>query len=332
VAPVMRARKEKVKRLLFGMGIFFLCYGPLSPSGAVVDRIVAVVNQEVITFSEIEKWSHRFQEEIQTEDRLERRERIQEVLRKVLDKVIEEKLIEQEARKSGIKVTSKEVEAAVEDVKQKNKINQEELEKALVAEGLTLETFKKELERGILRTKFIQSTVKVEQKVGDKELIEFFQENVDQYRVNESYRPAHILFLIPQEATPEQILGIRKKGQKVLERIREGADFAEMALEYSEDTSSRNGGGDLGYFKKGELLPALEKEATKLHIGEVSGLIRTELGFHILKLLDRTGGEPPPFEEIKEKVQADYYEREMEKAFQQFLSKLKEKSVIEIKL
>jgi parvulin-like peptidyl-prolyl isomerase len=131
---------------------------------------------------------------------------------------------------------------------------------------------------------------------------------------------------------PEQVRGIRRKSQKVLERIKEGADFAKMAMEYSEDTSTRKEGGDLGYFKKGELLPALEREASKLQIGEVSGLIRTELGFHILKLLDRKGGEAPPFEEIKEKVEADYYEKEIEKALQQFLSKLKEKSIIEIKL
>jgi len=321
-----------MKKLLFGTGIFFLCYGPVSPGGAVVDRIVAVVNQEVITFSEIEKWSRPFHEEIQAEDRLERRERIQEVFRKVLDRIIEEKLIEQEARKSGIKVTSKEIDAAVEEVKQKNKISQEELEKALAADGLTLEAFKKDLEKRILRTKFVHSAVKVEQRAGEKELIEFFQNNVNQYRVNESYRPAHILFLILQETTPEQIRGIRKKSQKVLERIKEGADFAKMAIEYSEDTSSRKEGGDLGHFKKGELLPDLEKEAMLLQVGEVSDLIRTEVGFHILKLLDRKGGEPPPFEEIKEKVQADYYEKELEKAYQQFLGKLKEKSVIEIKL
>jgi parvulin-like peptidyl-prolyl isomerase len=263
---------------------------------------------------------------------LERRERIQEVFRKVLDRIIEEKLIEQEARKSGIKVTSKEIEGAVEDVKQKNKISQEGLEKALAADGLTLEAFKKDLERRILRGKLVNSAVKVEQKAGEKELMEFFQNNVNQYRVNESYRPAHILFLIPQDATPEQIRGIRKKSQKVLGRIKEGADFAKMAMEYSEDTSSGKEGGDLGHFKKGELLPALEKEAMRLQVGEVSGLIRTELGFHILKLLDRKGREPPPFEEIKEKVEADYYEKEMEKALQQFLSKLKEKSIIEIKL
>ena len=331
----MRRKKGKMKKLLFGTGIFFLCYGPVSPGGAVVDRIVAVVNQEIITFSEIEKWSRPFQKEIQAEDRLERRERIQEVFRKVLDRIIEEKLIEQEAKKSGIKVTSKEIEVAVEEVKQKNKIGQEALEQALSAEGLTLEAFKKDLEKRILRTKFVHSavTVMVEQKAGEKELIEFFQKNVNQYRVNnESYRPAHILFLNPQQATPEQIRGIRKKSQKVLEKIQEGADFAKMAVEYSEDTASRKEGGDLGEFKKGELLPALEKEAMGLQVGEVSGLLRTEVGFHILKLLDRKGGEPPPFEEIKEKVRADYYEKELEKAYLQFLNKLKEKSVIEIKL
>lgn len=328
----MRGKKGKLKRLFFGMGIFFLCYGPASPSGAVVDRIVAVVNQEIITFSEMEKWSRPLQAGIHTEDRLERRERLQEVFRKVLDRIIEEKLIDQEARKSGIKVTSKEIEAAVDEVKQKNRINQEGLEKALALEGLTLEAFKKDLERRILRAKFVHSAVKVEQKAGEKELIEFYQKNVDQYRVGESYRPAHILFLIPQESTPEQIRGIRNKSQKVLERINEGADFAKMAMEYSEDPLSGKAGGDLGYFRKGELLPALEKEAMRLQVGEVSGLIRTELGFHILKVLDRKRGGPPPFEEIKERVQADYYEKEMEKASQQFINKLKEKSVIEIKL
>lgn len=328
----MRRKKGRMKRLLLGTGVFFLCYGPVSPGGTVVDRIVAVVNQEVITYSEIEKRSRAAPQEIQAEDRLEKQKRTQEVFRKVLDRIIEEKLIEQEAKKSGIKVTPKEIEGAIDEVKQRNKINQEQLEEALAVEGLTLETFKKDLEKKILRNKFVHSIVKVEQKPGEKELTEFFLKNANQYRVKESYRPAHILFLVPQEATPEQIRGIRKKSQRVLEKIKEGADFAEMAMEYSEDASTRKEGGDLGYFNKGELLPALERQAMKLQVGEVSDLVRTEFGFHILKLLDRKGGEPPPFEEIKERVQADYYENEFEKAYQQFLSKLKEKSVIEIKL
>jgi parvulin-like peptidyl-prolyl isomerase len=294
--------------------------------------VVAVVNQEIITFSEVEKLSRSLQVEIQTEDRLERRERVLEIFRKVLERLIEEKLIDQEAKKSGIKVTSKEVEGAIEEVKRRHAVDQENFEKLLAAEGVTLEVFKKEIEKQILRTKVINWAVKVEPTTGEKELRDFYQEHIDRYRVNESYRISHILFLFPKGASLEQGREIRKRAQKVLERIKAGEDFGEMALRYSEDPSSRRDRGDIGYFKRGELLPALEREALRLQVGEVSGVIRTEFGFDIIKLLDRKGDEPPPFEEVKEKVQMDYYGREMEKAYLQFLSKLKEKSIIEIKL
>jgi peptidyl-prolyl cis-trans isomerase SurA len=328
----MRGRKVRTTRLLFALGLFFLIYGWVSPSEAVVDRIVAVVNQEIITLSEVEKLSRPLQEEVQTEDRLERRVRIQGVFRKVLERLIEEKLIDQEAKKSGIKVSSKEVDGAIEEIKRRNGFDQGDFEKLLATEGLTLEILKKQIEKNLLRSKLISWAVKAELKAGEKELRDFYQKNIDRYRVNESFRLSQILFLVPKEATPDQMREVRKRSQKVLEKIRGGEDFGEMALLYSEDPGSRKDRGDIGYFKRGELLPVLEREGLRLQVGEVSGVVRTEFGFHIVKLLDRKGGEPPPFEEIKEKVQTDYYEREMEKAFQQFLSKLKERSVIEIRL
>ncbi len=310
---------------------FFLFLSPISLSQAVVDRVVAVVNQEIITLSEVEKWIDPLKEEIVTKDRLERRERIEELRRQVLDKLIDEKLIDQEAKKSGIKISNKEIDATVDEVKRRNAVTQEELERALAAEGLTLEAYKKQIEKTLLRQKLITMSIKVETKAGEKELRDFYQKNVDRYRTNETYRPAHILLIVPKGATPEEIREIRKKGEKVLERIKKGEDFGEMALLYSQDASAKNR-GDLGYFKKGELLPAFERAARRLKVGEVSGLVRTDFGFHIIKLLDRKGLEPLPFEEVKEKVKADYYEGEMEKAFKQYISTLKEKAVIEIKL
>ncbi len=320
--------------ILFRLGFFLLLYGlygPISSSEAVVDRIVAVVNQEIITLSEVEKWIGPLQGEVQAEDRLKRREQVHEVCRKVLDKLIEEKLVDQEVKRAGVKVTSKEVEGALEEIKRRNIATQEDLEMALAKEGLTPEAFKKQIEKRLQRMKLVNWAVKVESKAGEKELKDFYQKNIDRYRINESYRPSHILFIIPKEATPEEIREIRKKCQKVLEKIKGGEDFGEMALLFSEDPSSKDR-GDLGYFKKGELLPALEKEALRLQVGGMSGIIQTDFGFHLIKLLDRKGGGPPPFEEIKEKVEVDYYENEREKSFQQFLNTLKEKSVIEIKL
>ncbi len=320
-----------MKRFPVLFGVFLFLYGPISLSEAVVDRVVAVVNQEIITLSEVEKWINLLKQEVVAEDRLERRERIERLRRQVLDRLIEEKLIDQEVKKSGIKISSKEVEATLEEVRRRNAVTQEDLEKALAVEGLTLETYKKQIEKGLQRQKLINWSVKVEAKPGEKELRDFYQKNVGRYRMNETYRPGHILFVVPKEATPEEIREIRKKGREVSEKIKKGADFGEMALLYSQDASAKNH-GDLGYFKKGELFPVFEREALRLKVGEVSGLVRTEFGFHIIKLLDRKGVEPIPFEEAKERVKADYYDGEFEKAFKQFLSTLKEKAVIEIKL
>ena len=327
----MKGRKEKMKRIFLGIGLFLLLYGPVSSSEAVVDRIVAVVNQEIITLSEVEKRTGPLLDEIQAEGRLERREKVREVCRGVLERLIEEKLIDQEVKRAGIKVTSKEVENALEEIKRQNAASQDDLENALRRDGLTLETFKKEIEKKIQRMRLINWAVKTGSKVGERELRDFYQKNIDRYRRNESYRPSHILFIVPKEATAEEIREIRKKCQKVLEKIKGGEDFGEMAALYSQDGSAKDR-GDLGYFKKGELLPALEREALLLRIGEVSGIIRTDFGFHLIKLLDRKGGDPPPFEEMKERLEGDYLEKEKEKAIQQFLSTLKEKSVIEIKL
>jgi peptidyl-prolyl cis-trans isomerase SurA len=320
-----------MKRLPVLFGFFLFLYGPISLGEAVVDRVVAVVNQEIITLSEVEKWVDPLKQEVVAEDRLERRGRIEELRRQVLNKLIEDKLIDQEAKKSGIKISSKEIEATLDEVKRRNAVTQQDLERALAVEGLTLETYKKQIEKSLLRQKLINWSVKVEVKGGEKEFRDFYQKNVGRYRTNETYRPGHILLVIPKGAAPEEIREIRKKGEKVLEKIKAGEDFGEMALIYSQDASSKNR-GDLGSFKKGELYPAFERAALRLDVGEVSGLIRTEFGFHIIKLLDRKGVEPLPFEEVKEKVKADYYDGEMEKAFKQYISTLKEKAIIEIKL
>jgi peptidyl-prolyl cis-trans isomerase SurA len=102
-----------MKKFFLLVGFFLFLYGPISLSEAVVDRVVAVVNQEIITLSEVEKWIDPLKDEIVTKDRLERREQVQEICRKVLEKLIEEKLIDQEVKKSGVKVPSKEVEATL---------------------------------------------------------------------------------------------------------------------------------------------------------------------------------------------------------------------------
>jgi peptidyl-prolyl cis-trans isomerase SurA len=320
-----------MRNLLFALWVTVTLLGPVGSSGAIVDRIVAVVNEEIIMLSEVEKGVAASGEEIHAGNRLERGEKVRQVRQKVLNQLIEEKLIDIEIKKMGVKVAAKEVDAAVEDIKRRNSVTQEELEKYLEKEGLTFETFKKQLEKKLLRSKFIQWSVKVDMTPGEKDLGEFYQKNIDRYRTMESYRPAHILFRVPKGATPDGVQGVRKKCAMVLEKIKAGEDFGEMALLYSEDPSAKDR-GDLGSFKRGELLPVIEREALRLNVGQVSGIVKTDYGFHIIKLLDRKGGTPLPFEDAKEKVQSDFYEYQMEKAFKQLIGSLREKSVIEVRL
>src|SRR4030042_495918 len=331
MAQVITGRNEKMKRSFLLLIFFLFLHGPISFSEAIIDRVVAVVNQEIITLSEVEKWTNPFKDEIVTNDRLEKQEQVEKLYRQVLDKLIEEKLIDQEVKKIGIKVSPKEIEAALEEIKRRNAATQEDLENALTNQGLTLETYKKQIEKGLKRQKLIHLPGRVKMKTGEDELKDFYKKNIDHYPTNETYRPSHILFIIPKEAAPEEIGKIRKKAQEVLEKIKGGEDFEEMALLYSEDASSKNR-GDLGYLKRGEIVSAFEREALRLKVGEVSGIVRTAFGFHIIKLLAREGMAPLPFEKVKEKVRAEYLESEMEKAVRHYISTLQEKSVIEIKL
>lgn len=210
-----------MKKILSGFGIFLLIfYGSISFNEAVVDRIVAVINQEIITLSEVEARMGPQHKEIQSGNRLGMQERIYEVRRKILEQLIEEKLIDQEIEKSGTKVTNKEVEAALEDIKSRNAATQEDLEKALAKDGLSLETFKKQIEKKLQRMKLINIMIKIESKVGERELRDFYQKNIDGYRSTETYQTSHILFRIPQKATLQEVREIRRRFQKVLEKIK----------------------------------------------------------------------------------------------------------------
>jgi peptidyl-prolyl cis-trans isomerase SurA len=319
------------KKTFWMAALWFLLAGLAPSAGAVVDRVVAVVNKDFITLSDLEKWAGPLPEELETSDRVERQWRVIEARRRVLDQLIEEKLIDQEARRLGIKVGAKDVDATIEEIKKRNVISQEDLEKALARDGFTLSSYRKQIESKMLRVRLINMAVKMEPKMSEKDLRDFYQKNQDRYRTTESYRPGHILCAVAPDAPPEDVREARSKCQGLLDRAQKGEDFGELAVLFSEDVSARSR-GDLGIFKQGELVPNIEREVLKLQVGEVGGLLRTEFGFHVLKLLERKGGEPPPFEEVQDRVRAEFLEAEIEKALKQYMTTLRQKSVVEIKL
>jgi peptidyl-prolyl cis-trans isomerase D len=141
--------------------------------------------------------------------------------------------------------------------------------------------------------------------VSDDELKALYQQNIQQYQVPDRVHAEHILFLTVGGKTDAEIEEIKKKAADVLAQARKkGANFEELAKKYSEDPGSKTKGGDLGWIMQGQTVPEFEKAAFSLNKGEMSGLIRTQYGFHIIKVLDKDTAHTTPFEEVKDAIRA----------------------------
>ena len=210
----------------------------------------------------------------------------------ILDNLIANKLVDLEAKKEGVKVTDAEITEELDALIESNG-GEESFNSALDYYGMTLEDFKQDIERSIKIEKLIAPQV----KITEEDMQTYFEENQDQFNQTEQVRASHIL--VEDEAT----------AQEVLDKINAGEDFAELAKEYSTDGSAENG-GDLGFFGKGDMVAEFEDAAWALEMDEVSGIVKTEYGYHIIKKTDYQAAEEAKFEDHKDEIEdALFYEQ-----------------------
>ena len=138
--------------------------------------------------------------------------------------------------------------------------------------------------------------------VTDEQLNKYYTDNAVQYTQTERRQASHILFAIASDATDDDKESVRLSAQSVLDQLHDGADFSVLAKEYSKDSGSAENGGDLGFFSKGEMVAAFEEIAFTMQPGEISGLVETPFGFHIIKLIAIEGGDIQPFDEVSDKI------------------------------
>ena len=311
--------------LIFGLSVG-IC------GATIIDKIVAIVNGEIITLAELERYRSKLRDRSEAiGNPLEKRTKMFESRRKILDHLIEEKLVDQQCKKMSIKVTAWDLDMAIEDVKKLNAITDEQLKSALKADGLSWEDYRQKLREQIKRAKLVSRVVRSEVIVDEEGLKRFYIEHIDRFKEPDQIRASHILIIIPQDADDLLVEALRHKGEKISERLRRGEDFQELARLYSDDASAKNG-GDLGLFKRGELLPEFERVTFTLQPGQVSGIVRTKVGFHIIKVTMRKEGSVIPYEEVKEKVENQYIEEESQRLYEAWLKKVKAESFIEVKL
>ena len=256
------------------------------------DYIVAVVNSEPVTNSEVQREVQRLAQQLAQQRRAlpDRKE----VARQVLENLINQKVQLQSASESGVKVDEAAVDLAVQNIARQNQMEVTELQRRIAEDGMVFSQFRNQLRDQLILTRLREREVEPRVRISDLEVDQFLrdqQNNTDP--ANTEINLAQILVSVPDAATVEQIAALKGKAQKAFERARGGDDFVALVNEYS-DAADRANGGQLG-LRTADRYPPLFLEATQnLDVGAVSAVVRSGAGFHILKLLERRNTSLPP--------------------------------------
>ncbi|MFQ6104450.1 MAG: peptidylprolyl isomerase [Candidatus Glassbacteria bacterium] len=276
------------------LAFLLLSAGPFEPTSSLhsqkqlLDRIVAVVGDEVILEGELMENLYIMAQQLGVS--LEDSTSLLELKGQILESLITEKVILQRAREKGISVSADEVEAAIEkDIAtiRSRFDSEEDFLATLRDEGLTLTSYreglKEEREKQLIQEKFMQELKLPPKHVSDEEIREYFEEN----RENFGVRPATVKLarILVKPAPGDSVVKEKEAiADEVLTRLVEGDRFEDLAREYSDDASTKNKGGDIGFLERGDMLPEVERVAFLLNPGETSGAIKTDLGYFIVKL------------------------------------------------
>ncbi|MBM7111926.1 peptidylprolyl isomerase [Archangium primigenium] len=315
-------------RWLGAVGVAVLL-GQAAPARAeLVDRVAAVVNRDIITLSEVEK---RAAPELARVGRdAEARERI---LKQALDTLIGEKLMEEQIQELGLAVTDSELEAAVSDVKRQNNITDEaQFDRLLSGEGFSVAAYKEFLRKQMSRMKLVQMKVSTKVKVSEEDLKAAYTQYNKLESEDAEVHARHILVQVDAKATPAQVETAHKKALVLAQEARQpGVDFAELAKAKSEGPSASDG-GDLGFFRRGVMVPAFERVAFALQEGEVSEPVRTQFGWHVLKVEEKRAVNVAPFEQVKAELESRLKLQKTEKYVEQYVQELRQKASVETKI
>ena len=324
----MKANKFLFRMLFLILFCFFL-FNPYQLNAAILlDRVVALVNKEVITWSELYKLMEReSSDELKSIDEEERLEIFKKSEHQFLERLIDIRLQIQEAQRLEITVSPEEVEEAIANIKEKYSLTEEALEDSLEQEGLTFTEYKKTLSEQIAISKLVNQQIRSKILVSDQEVNDYFNKVEEPIVSQESYKLRQIFFEMPEKDETKKEL--EEKASHIIEKINEGEDFSRLAQEYSEDPSAKLG-GDLGYIQKENLMKEFIDVLSDMNIGDSSMPFWTQQGLHIVKLEDKKSAQTE--ENLKEEIRHKLREKKFLKTYESWIKGLRDGAHIVIRL
>jgi len=320
-------RRQIIYQAIFILALIVL---PGLASSAVIDQLVAVINGEPYTLSNLNRYAkEKLGRGFPTGDL----NQINDLDRQTLEQFVTDKLLEAEVLEAGIRVGPEQVDRYIEQVKKNNRLTDDELKLVLKREGQTPESYRASVKAEMEKSEIIDRQVRRRINITDEDVERYYKLNIKNYRSNERARIRHILLNLPEKAPAEQVQSVMEKAQGIYQQIQAGEDFAKLASEYS-DGAGRAAGGEIGWVVRGTLIPGLEQVAfEKLAVGQVSEPFRTAMGIHIVKLEARETGTPVPLASVAPKIKEELLNKALEERYARWLkTDMRRKHRVDIKI
>lgn len=292
----------------------------------VIEEIVAIVNDDVITLSQYKEAYETAYQMIKSQLQGEEQERQLAMMKsQLLDSLITNTLLLQSAREKHLNVGA-EVKSYIDRLKKENNIeSDDDLIRALQQQGMDFESWKKGVEEGIMREMLTNMEVDRGIVIDDSETVSYYKQHPEEFTEPEEYK-LRAIYLSSEGKTQENREALKNE---ISAKLAAKEDLGALAAQYSEGPG-KDAQGDLGTFKKGELDKTLQEAAAKLKVGEVSGWVKAKNGWYVLKLEEKKESRLKTYDESKREIEQRLYGAERQKRFNEFLKDLKERSYIKI--
>jgi peptidyl-prolyl cis-trans isomerase SurA len=297
----------------------------------VFDRIVAIVNDDIITLSELDEAGKPILDRLLGGQpggpALEKR--LYEARRQILRMLVDQKLAEQEISRLGISVSREDVDRVIEDVKRESTMTEEQLREALKEEGISWEQYRKQVEEQLCRARLINEEVRTKIVITDERCRGYYEQHPEEFHLYDEAKVEHVLLAVPPGSSEKEREAQRRRAQEVLAMLQAGADFATLARQYSQAPSAPDG-GQLGWLRVEEMAPYLKEIVARLEPGQLSEVVSTEQGYQILRVKEFHQGGTRPFEQVKDEIYRKLFQQDVDREYETWLKNLRQRAYIKL--
>ncbi len=298
---------------------------PPKPLPAELPDVLARVNGEEVKKGDLDRIIKNMELSANQPIPADRRD---EIMRRALDQLVTYTVLSQEMRARKVAVTDAEIDGNLKQM-QAQFPNEQEFKKALETRGMTVERLRADARVDMSINKMMEAELASTPAPTDAQVREFYDKNPDKFKQEEALRASHILIRAEEKADEATKKKARAEADEVLKQLKGGADFAGLAKKHSADGSAAQG-GDLNFFPKGQMVPAFDQAAWALKPGEMSDIVTTQFGYHIIKATERRAESTVPFEQVSGRIKEYLTQQQKQGRAQAFIDLLKQKAKIEV--